>query len=115
MRSRRSRGGGRDTETDYGDDRDVVAMRRQERKTGYELAKSRCGDKREKPVTNSRNRDAETEGRDAEVRMRSRRPRYGGRNMEPEYGDDQDGVAMRCGKRNGFEIVKSRGGDGIGT
>ena len=42
MRRRRSRCGGRDTETECRDDRDVVAMRRRERETD---TKSRCGDK----------------------------------------------------------------------
>ena len=61
-KSRRPRGGGHDSETEAGYVCDVIARRRREI------------DK----IADTQNRDVETEDREAEDRVRRRRPQYGG-------------------------------------
>ena len=78
-KSRRPRGSERDSETEAGYVRDVIARRRREI------------DK----IDDTRNRDVETEDREAEVRVRRRRPQYGGCEPEMERGDDNAVVARR--------------------
>ena len=99
-------------ETEPGYARDVVARRIRERDT----------------ISDSRNRDAETEDHVAEVRIRRRRPQYGGRDTEIERRDDRDVDAIRKQKREtesksrnreaeteSRPKMKLRGGDGIMT
>ena len=83
-KSRRPRGSGRDSKTEAGYVRDVIARRRQEIDT----------------IDDTRNGDVETEDREAEVRVRRRRPQYGGCGPEMERGDDNVMVARRRKSRD---------------